>query len=142
MAILKRRITLVRDWSADKDYISGTDFNSMTFEWREQVIREFNDCGVSSPKRGSSVLTLDTDVNVNVSITNDQPSNPQASVRATFTGVLEFVYNEDDPALKGAPVAQIIQVVFYGDGFCSGEFRLRDRDDRDVEIWNYLEGEE
>ena len=138
MAILKRRITLVRDWSADADsvmlLVKESDLFGYASKWRDQVLAEFNDCNVSSPSRGKQPSVLILDPEVNMCFTK--------GVTATFTGVLEFVYNEDDPALKGAPAAQIIQVVFYGDGFCSGEFRLRDRDDRDVEVWNYLEGGE
>jgi len=119
----RSRIKLMRSWSSDQDYITETtNYVALTQSWKQQMLLEFNDCGVSHPgcsqddsqdDRHPSVLTLDPKVTLCVE-DND--------VQATFTGLLEFIY-----ATQGEPTtseADVIQRIFYDDGGCGGQFEM------------------
>jgi hypothetical protein len=114
--IIRRRIKLMRSWSSDHDYITeATNYVALTQSWEKQVLLEFNDCNVSHPDRHPSVLTLDPTVILRVE-DND--------VQATFTGLLEFIYGD-----LGEPTtseADVIQRIFYDNGFCGGQFEILD----------------
>ena len=112
--IIRRRIKLMRSWSSDHDYITeATNYVALTQSWKKQVLLEFNDCWVSHPERKHSVLTLDPTVTLCVE-GND--------VQATFTGLLAFICGD-----LGEPTtseADVIQRIFYDEGFCGGEFKI------------------
>ena len=114
----RSRIKLTRSWSSDQDVVpvSPGPFEDIQ-AWKERISLEFNDCGVSHPvshsDRKHSVLTLDPTVILRVE-DND--------VQATFTGLLEFIYGD-----LGEPTtseADVIQRIFYDNGFCGGQFEI------------------
>ncbi|MDF1699606.1 MAG: hypothetical protein P1V36_00405 [Planctomycetota bacterium] len=111
---LRRRITVVRYWFEDADYVTARGGNPVA-AWAEQVKEEFNGCVVDGTAcEGASVLDVAREV---VAETHED-----GNVTARFDAWLDFEY--PDQGRSFASDADVIQHIFYDEGGVAGDFIL------------------